>query len=114
MVASLGRRRDVTDPLAIPYPDTARLRHIAWLGHRTLPYAFTLAGLDGGPVRCELTAPDGDLWHFGDPAAASAITGPAADFCRVGAQRLAAADSALTATGPHGPQALALLRNYAT
>ncbi|MGP4102851.1 hypothetical protein [Nonomuraea sp. KM90] len=31
---------DITAPFGIPYPDTARLRHIAWLGHRTLPYAF--------------------------------------------------------------------------
>ncbi|WP_043618917.1 maleylpyruvate isomerase family mycothiol-dependent enzyme [Nonomuraea candida] len=104
---------DITEPLGIAYPDTARLRHIAWLGHRTLPYAFDVEGLSGGPVRCELTAPDGDLWRFGDPAAPSAITGPAADFCRVGARRLAPSDSALKATGPHGAEALAVLRNYA-
>ncbi|MEU4232342.1 maleylpyruvate isomerase family mycothiol-dependent enzyme [Nonomuraea sp. NPDC026600] len=79
---------DITAPLGIPYPDTARLRHIAWLGHRTLPYAFEVEGVEGGPVYCELTSPDGDLWHFGDPAAPSTITGPAADFCRVGARRL--------------------------
>ena len=104
---------DITAPLGIPYSDTSRLRHIAWLGHRTLPYAFAVGGLEGGPVRCELTSPDGGLWHFGDPAAPSTITGPATDFCRVGARRLAPADSALKATGPHGPQALAVLRNYA-
>jgi uncharacterized protein (TIGR03084 family) len=34
---------DITAPLDVPYPDTARLRHIAWLGHATLPYAFRLA-----------------------------------------------------------------------
>jgi uncharacterized protein (TIGR03084 family) len=104
---------DITGPLGIPYPDTARLRHIAWLGHRTLPYAFGLEGIEGGPVYCELTAPDGEVWTFGDPAAESAITGPAAEFCRVGARRMAAADSTLKATGSYGPQALALLRNYA-
>jgi uncharacterized protein (TIGR03084 family) len=104
---------DITDPLGIPYPDTARLRHIAWLGHRTLPYAFAVENLEGGPVHCELTAPDGQTWHFGDPDAPSTITGPAAEFCRVGARRLVPADSTLKATGPHGPQALAVLRNYA-
>ncbi|MEV0389697.1 maleylpyruvate isomerase family mycothiol-dependent enzyme [Nonomuraea sp. NPDC050643] len=104
---------DVTAPLGIAYPDTARLRHIAWLGHRTLPYAFKIEGVEGGPVHCELTAPGGDLWRFGDPAAESVITGPAADFCRVGARRLAPADSALKPTGPYGAQALAVLRNYA-
>lgn len=104
---------DITAPLAIPYPDTARIRHIAWLGHRTLPYAFATEGLDGGPVYCELTGPGGQTWTFGDPAAPSVITGPAADFCRVGARRLSPADSALTATGPHGAAALSVLRNYA-
>ncbi|MCP2360245.1 uncharacterized protein (TIGR03084 family) [Nonomuraea thailandensis] len=104
---------DITDPLGIPYPDTARLRHIAWLGHRTLPYAFDVEGVAGGPVHCELTAPDGELWHFGDPGAPSMITGPAGDFCRVGARRLTPAGSALKATGPHGAEALAVLRNYA-
>ena len=35
---------DITGPLGIDFPDTDRLRHIAWLGHSTLPYAFSLAG----------------------------------------------------------------------
>lgn len=104
---------DITAPLGIAYPDTARIRHIAWLGHRTLPYAFATAGLGGGPVHCVLTGPGGARWTFGDPAAPSVITGPATDFCRVGARRLAPADTALTATGPHGAQALTVLRNYA-
>src|SRR6476620_2438742 len=35
---------DITGPLGIDFPDTDRLRHIAWLGHSTLPYAFSLDG----------------------------------------------------------------------
>ncbi|HEU5471279.1 MAG TPA: maleylpyruvate isomerase family mycothiol-dependent enzyme [Actinophytocola sp.] len=104
---------DITGPLAIPYPDTVRLRHIAWLAHRSLPYAFTLAGVRPAPVRAELTGPDGATWRFGPDDADSVISGPAGAFCRVGAQRLAARDSGLTATGPHGPTALRVLRNYA-
>jgi uncharacterized protein (TIGR03084 family) len=105
--------QDIAGPLGIPYPDTDRLRHIAWLGHRTLPYAFAIEGIDGGPVYCELTAPGGEIWRFGDPAAPSVITGPTAEFCRVGARRLAPGDSTLTGTGPLGARALAILRNYA-
>jgi uncharacterized protein (TIGR03084 family) len=104
---------DITGPLAIDYPDTARLRHVAWLGHSTLPYAFRLAGLPVTPVCCELTAPDGAIWRLGDPAAASVITGAAGAFCRVGAQRLAPSASGLTTTGPYAETALRLLRNYA-
>lgn len=104
---------DITEPLGIHYPDTDRLRHIAWLAHRTLPYAFAVDEVEGGPVYCELTSPDGESWTFGDPKAPSTITGPATEFCRVGARRLTPADSTLKATGPHGAQALAVLRNYA-
>jgi uncharacterized protein (TIGR03084 family) len=105
---------DITGPLGIGWPDTDRLRHVAWLAHRTLPYAMTLAGEQPADVWCELTAPDGvAVWQFGKPDAGSAITGPAGAFCRVAARRLAPADSGLTATGPHGATALRLLRTYA-
>lgn len=104
---------DITVALGIDYPDTARLRHVAWLAHRTLPYAFTVAGLTGGPVFCDLTAPDGTRWTFGDPAAPGRITGPAAEFCRVGAHRLTPGQTALVADGPHAADALRVVRNYA-
>ena len=104
---------DITGPLGIPFPDTERLRHIAWLGHGTLPYAFQLAGVTPGPVYCELTAPDGAIWRYGPPDAESTITGSAGAFCRVGAQRLAPDDSGLRTSGPLGANALRILRNYA-
>ena len=105
---------DITGPLDIAFPDTDRLRHIAWLAHRTLPYAFALAGQGAPDVRCDLTAPDGATsWEFGPGTAESAISGPAGDFCRVAAQRLAPQLSGLTASGPHGEAALRLLRTYA-
>ncbi len=105
---------DITGPLGIDFPDTERLRHVAWLAHRTLPYAMTLAGGQPAEVWCELTAPDGaSVWQFGRPEASSAIAGPAGAFCRVAAQRLSPADSGLTASGPHGATALRLVRTYA-
>jgi uncharacterized protein (TIGR03084 family) len=105
---------DITGPLDIAFPDTDRLRHIAWLAHRTLPYAFALAGEGARDVRCDLTAPDGvTSWEFGPDTAGSAISGPAGDFCRVAAQRMAPERSGLKTTGPHGPAALRLLRTYA-
>ena len=105
---------DIAGPLGAEFPDTARLEHIAWLAHRTLPYALSLAGEQAAPVRCELTAPDGEqVWRFGPPDAESAITGTAGDFCRVAAQRLDPARSGLRASGPHGATALRLVRTYA-
>jgi uncharacterized protein (TIGR03084 family) len=104
---------DITEPLGIAYPDTARLRHVAWLATRTLPYAFTAAGESGGPVRAVLTAPEGGEWRFGPADAPSVISGPAGTFCRVAAHRLDPARSGLNATGPDGAAALRLLRTYA-
>nr|WP_042196292.1 maleylpyruvate isomerase family mycothiol-dependent enzyme [Kibdelosporangium sp. MJ126-NF4]CTQ89380.1 hypothetical protein [Kibdelosporangium sp. MJ126-NF4] len=104
---------DITEPLAIPYPDTARLRHIARLGYRTLPYAFRLADSEPVPIRVELTGPSGEAWVFGPEDADSVITGSAGEFCRVGARRLAPENTGLTASGPHAATALRLLRNYA-
>jgi len=105
---------DITGPLGIDYPDTDRLRHIAWLAHRTLPYAFSLAGEPPAPVRCSLTAPDGvTAWTVGPDDAGSEISGPAGAFCRVAAQRLDPAKSGLTTSGPHAATALRLIRTYA-
>jgi uncharacterized protein (TIGR03084 family) len=103
---------DITGPLGIAYPDTARLRHVAWLAVRTLPYAFGVAGLKPGAVRCELTGPDGEQWEFGPADAESSISGAAGAFCRVAAQRLAAEVSGLTATGPDAATALRVIRTY--
>jgi len=105
---------DITGPFGIEFPDTERLRHVAWLAHRTLPYAMTRAGEQPAAVWCELTAPDGrSVWEFGPREADSAIAGAAGEFCRVAAQRLAPPDSGLTTSGPHGATALRLIRTYA-
>jgi uncharacterized protein (TIGR03084 family) len=105
---------DITGPFGIDFPDTERLRHVAWLAHRTLPYAMTLAGEQPAEVRCELKAPDGaSVWRYGRPDAESAITGSAGEFCRVAAHRLGPAESGLSVTGPQGATALRLLRTYA-
>lgn len=104
---------DVAEPLGIDLADTDRLRHIARLGHATLPYALRLAGHVPVDVEVTLAAPSGTVWSFGPPGAASAIAGSAGEFCRVGARRLTPERSALVATGPHGAVALQVLRNYA-
>jgi uncharacterized protein (TIGR03084 family) len=105
---------DITGPLGIGFPDTERLRHVAWLAHRTLPYAFAGAGQPPAAVCCELTAPDGRThWRYGPPDADSVITGPAGAFCRVAVRRLPAGQSGLRVTGPNAAAALRVLRTYA-
>jgi uncharacterized protein (TIGR03084 family) len=79
-----------------PAAATPRLRHIAWLGYRTLPYAFGVAGVvppaDPAALRIELEGPSGQCWTFGPPWSAERITGPALDWCRVATHRLRAGD----------------------
>jgi len=105
---------DITGPLGIDFPDTERLRHVAWLAHRTLPYALSLGGEPPVVVRFELTAPNGsEVWRFGPGDAGSAISGPAGELCRVAVHRLDPASSALQADGPDGAVALRWLRTYA-
>jgi uncharacterized protein (TIGR03084 family) len=105
---------DIAGPLGVDLPDTDRLRHIAWLAHRTLPYALSVAGEPVVAVRCELTAPDGaESWRFGPEDAETVVTGAAGEFCRVAARRADPAQTGLKAAGPHGATALRLVRTYA-
>jgi hypothetical protein len=83
---------------------------------RVEPFLERRAGQDGIAAwqRCELIAPDGSTqWRFGPPDADSAITGPAAAFCRVAVRRLAADRSGLDIAGPDAATALRLVRTYA-
>ena len=82
---------DVRESLGLPIVDTDNLRHVAWLGYRALPYAFSFAGRDRPPgeLRVEITAPSGDeTWVYGPADAPNRITGPAGELCRLFAQRI--------------------------
>ncbi|MFF7637647.1 TIGR03084 family metal-binding protein [Kitasatospora sp. NPDC008050] len=93
---------DVAQALGVERKPTARLRHIAHLGVRTLGFAFSAHGLavPSEPVRVELTGPDGEEWSWGPAGAADRIAGPALDFCLLVAQRRHPDDLALRVTGP--------------
>jgi uncharacterized protein (TIGR03084 family) len=105
---------DVADAVGVALVPGERLWHIARLAVRTVPYAFTRAGLPApGPVAAHLTAPSGGTWVFGDADAPTVVTGPAIDFCLVAARRLDPPASALTATGPDATDVLRLVRTYA-
>jgi uncharacterized protein (TIGR03084 family) len=98
--------------------DTARLRHVAWIGYNALPYAFGVAGItapDGHTLRLDLTGPNGEAWSYGPSDATDTISGPAGVWCRRATQRLAADApevSALKADGPLAELALANARAF--
>jgi uncharacterized protein (TIGR03084 family) len=88
MMETWAHSLDVHNAAGVPYVDTDRLRHIAHLGVRALPYAFTLEGLDApGAIRVELTSPSGEEWAFGPDDSPTVIRGSAADWCRLVARR---------------------------
>ena len=99
---------DIHAGAGVPAVDTDRLRHVAWIGLRALPYAFRLAGVDtevppDRALRLELDAPSGDRWLIGPEGATDAIRGPAGQWCRLAVQRIHAA--AATELRPEGPLA---------
>lgn len=105
---------DVATGLGVELEPADRLRHIARLAWRTIPYAFTKEGLPPpGPVTFELTAPSGAEWTFGEPSAPTVIRGPGYDLCRVASRRVSPSDTALTAEGPDADAVLSLVRTWA-
>ena len=97
-----------------PREDTLRLRHVAWLAHRTLPYAFAQAGeefpADG--IRIELMGPRYARWVYGPRDAENVIKGIAAEWCRVADNRLDVADSGLKAEGSAAEMAVRVACMY--
>jgi uncharacterized protein (TIGR03084 family) len=93
--------QDVADALAVTRRPTARLRHVAHLGYRTIGHGFAMHGLPAPdePFRVELSTPDGDLWTFGPEGAAERVTGPVLDFCLLVTQRRHPADLSLHTSG---------------
>jgi uncharacterized protein (TIGR03084 family) len=106
---------DVADALDVTLRPSPRLRYIARLAWRTVPYAFSRAGRPlHGPVAFHLEGPDGDEWRFDpDETPATVVRGDGVDLCLVAARRLDPADSGLGGEGPDLADVLELVRTYA-
>jgi uncharacterized protein (TIGR03084 family) len=107
--------QDVADALGQKRAPTARLRHVAFLGYRTIGHSFATRGLDvpTAPVALVLTAPDGSQWTYGDPSVENRVTGPALDLCLLVTQRRHPDDLALQATGPIAREWLTIAQAFA-
>ena len=106
---------DIASALGIELQPTDRLRHIARLAWRTLPYAFHKADVEmNGPVALDLIGPNGDPWRFDpDAPALTTIRGSAAEFCEVAARRVDPDATDLVGDGPDAAAVLRLVRTYA-
>jgi len=106
---------DVHAALGVEAVDTDRLRHVAWLAIRALPYAYSVAGRadPATPLRVELDGPGGERWSFGPADAADVISGPAGVFCRLFVKRIERDEATgLEARGRAAEAALDVARAY--
>ena len=106
---------DVAFAFGAPPSATDRLRHIARLAWRTLPYAFAQAGRElAGPVAFELRGPSGDPWDFlPDAPPVTVVRGDALDLCLLAARRAEPGATSLQGDGPDVDDVLELVRTYA-
>jgi uncharacterized protein (TIGR03084 family) len=92
---------DVLDALGVDPEPTDRLRHVAYLGCRSLPFSFQINGLPvpEEAVRVELVLPSGERFEYGPEGAANRVRGAVADFSLVVTQRRHPADVDLDVHG---------------
>lgn len=108
---------DIADAVRVVLEPDDRLRHIARLAWRTLPYAFAREGKEpSGPVVFDLHGPGGSKWVFEPEERSGHVTvvrGDGVELCLVAARRLDPADTNLSAEGPDAGDVLSLVRTYA-
>jgi uncharacterized protein (TIGR03084 family) len=103
---------DIYSTLGLEVEDTPRIRHIAWLGWKTLPYAFKQAGEDYEPVRVEVIGPGYSRWVYGPEDTDQIIKGSASDWTRIVVQRIKPRNTRLKVTGEYAEKALAVARAW--
>ncbi len=107
--------QDVVDALAAHREPTDRLRHIALLGVRTMPWSFTVNGLElpDEPIHVDLSGPSSDRWGWNDDASGNVVRGDAEEFCLVVTQRRHLADTSLEVIGPVAEQWMRIAQAFA-
>ncbi len=103
---------DIYARLKIDGEDTRRIRHVCWLGWKTLPYAFKHAGEDYEPIRIEVIGPGYSRWIFGPDDTDQLIKGSASDWARIAVRRIDPAKTRLKVTGEYAEKALQVARAY--
>jgi uncharacterized protein (TIGR03084 family) len=107
--------QDVVDAIGVTRLPTARLRHVAHIGVRALPFSFIVRGRTppDEPVFVELRSPDHETWTWGPEDATDSVRGPALDFCLVVTQRRHRDDVRLRVTGPVAGEWMTIAQAFA-
>lgn len=107
--------QDIADAIGFDLVPGDRLKLVARLAWRTLPFAFNSSGHTmAGPVAFRLIGPSGERWEFvpNEPEVTT-ISGSAVELCAVAARRIDPAATTLVGEGPDAVDVLALVRTYA-
>jgi len=115
LMENWAHAHDIADAVSVPVVATSRLRHVAHIGVRAMPFAFAANKLPAPTVEVyvELSAPDNSLWTWGDPNAASSVRGSALGFCQAVTQRRHIADCALTTVGEPATHWMSIAQAFA-
>jgi uncharacterized protein (TIGR03084 family) len=107
--------QDVADGLGTQRTPTKALRQVAHIGVRAMPNSFVTHGRETptAPILVELTAPGGDTWTWGDPAATDVVRGRAVDFCLVTTRRRHLDDTDLVVEGPVAQEWMSIAQAFA-
>jgi uncharacterized protein (TIGR03084 family) len=113
MMETWAHAGDIRGALGLEPSATRRLRSVAFLTLRAVPYALSHAKVEqpSGTLRASLTY-DGETWEIGPNDADNVIAGDALEFCRLGIRRIVRADTTLKAEGPLADAALDNLRAF--
>lgn len=115
LMENWAHAHDIADAVSMPVVATSRLRHVAHIGVRAMPFAFAAnkKPMPEGDVYVELTAPDDSVWTWGDPNTVSSVRGSALGFCQAVTQRRHIADCALTTVGEPATQWMSIAQAFA-
>ncbi len=103
---------DIYATLGLEVEDTPRIRHVCWLGWKTLPYAFKEAGEDYEPVRIEVIGPGYAKWIYGPDDTDQLIKGSASEWARIAVQRIKPEDTRLKIAGEFAEKAVQVARAF--
>ena len=120
----LVREHQGADGRKLIHVDAHRLRGPAelrdlgsddFLGRRGVAFVEWAERVEGAlpEPRLALTAPSGEVWHYGPEDAEESVSGPAWDFALLVTQRRHRADTALVATGEGADRWLDLAQAFA-
>lgn len=93
--------QEIYDHLGVVRQNEDRIQNIVVLGVNTYGWTYKTRGqeIPGQMPYLILTAPSGEVWHFGDVSEAEIIRGAAEEFCQVITQTRNIADTSLEVTG---------------